>query len=161
MENNPTQKKIHIFFIIGLGFKALNSILEIFGGIFFLFTGSIVKLIPFLIQGELIEDPKDFIATHLQNILPYFSTHSQFYVSFYLFSHGIIKIILVISLIRNKLWAYPVTIITLLLFIIYQLYRLTFGFSIALVLLTIFDITIIILTWYEYQNIRNHPRFAK
>ena len=140
-----------MFFLIGLGLKALNSILEIIGGFLFLLTGSITKILQFLIQGELIEDPKDFIATHIQNILPYFSTHSQLYISFYLFSHGIIKIILVISLIRNKLWAYPAAITVLMLFIAYQLYKLTFGYSLVLILLTLFDILLVILTWHEYR----------
>lgn len=148
-------------FIIGLGLKAFNSILEIIGGIVFLFTGAVTKILSFLIQGELVEDPHDFIATHIQNILPYFSTHSQLYFSFYLFSHGLIKIILVISLIRNKLWAYPATIITLLLFIGYQLYKLTFGCSLSLMLLTVFDILIVILTWHEYKIVRNQPRFVR
>lgn len=159
MENNKGEKIIHTAFVIGLGLKAFNSVIEIIGGILFLFTGTATKIPSFLIQGELIEDPHDFVATQVQSIIPYFSTHSQLYFSFYLFSHGIIKIILVISLIRKKLWAYPATIVTLFLFISYQLYKLTLGYSLALVLLTLFDILIVILTWHEYKIIRNHPHF--
>jgi uncharacterized membrane protein len=158
---NIPEKNIRKVFVISLILKGLNSLLEILGGVLFLFTGSVTAILSFLIQGELIEDPKDFVATHIQHALPYFSTHGQLYASFYLLSHGIIKIILVISLLRNKLWAYPATIVTLFLFIAYQLYRLTYAYSLGFVLLTIFDVLIIVLTWHEYRLIRNHPRFSK
>lgn len=155
------EKYIHRVFIVSLILKGLNSLLEILGGILFLFTGSVTAILSLLIHGELIEDPTDFVATHIQHALPYFSTHGQLYASFYLLSHGIIKIILVISLLRSKLWAYPATIVVLFLFIAYQLYRLTYAYSIGFVLLTLFDVLIIALTWHEYKIIRKHPRFSK
>lgn len=155
------EKNIHKVFVISLILKGLNSLLEIVGGILFLFTGSVTAILSFLIRGELIEDPTDFLATHIQHVLPYFSTHGQLYASFYLLSHGIIKIILVVSLLRNKLWAYPATIVTLFLFVAYQLYRLSYGFSLILILLTLFDGLIIYLTWHEYKVMKTHPRFSK
>jgi uncharacterized membrane protein len=155
------EKNIHRVFVVSLILKGLNSLLEILGGILFLFTGSVTAILSLLIRGELIEDPTDFLATQIQHVLPYFSTHGQLYASFYLLSHGIIKIILVVSLLRNKLWAYPATIVTLFLFISYQLYRLTYAYSLTFVLLTLFDIFLIFLTWHEYKIIERHPRFSK
>lgn len=155
------EKNIHKVFVVSLTLKGLNSLLEILGGILFLFTGSVTAILGLLIRGELIEDPTDFVATHIQHALPYFFTHGHLYASFYLLSHGIIKIILVISLLRNKLWAYPATIVTLFLFIAYQLYRLTYEYSLTFVLLTLFDILLIVLTWHEYKIIKTHPRFSK
>lgn len=155
------EKSIHRIFIVTLILKGINSTLEILGGVLFLFTGGIASLITVLVQQELIEDPTDFVATTIQHALPYFSTHGQIYASVYLLSHGIIKIILVISLLRNKLWAYPATVITLGLFIVYQLYRLSYGFSIFLLALTLLDVALIFLTWHEYKIVRLHPRFAK
>jgi hypothetical protein len=40
----------------------------------------------------------------------------------YLSAHGIVKIVLVIALLLNKLWAYPWMIVVLVLFIGYQSY---------------------------------------
>ena len=148
------EKNIHRVFIVSLILKGLNSLLEIAGGILFLFTGSVTAILTFLIQGELIEDPKDFVATQIQHLLPYFSTHGQLYASFYLLSHGIIKIVLVVNLLRNKLWAYPAAIVALFLFIAYQLYRLTYAYSLGFVLLTIFDVLVVVLTWHEYKVVK-------
>lgn len=155
------EKYIHEIFVGGLILKGINSVLEIAGGIVFLFTTRITDTITFFIQNELLEDPNDLLAVQLKHLLPFFSNHGQYYASFYLLSHGIIKITLVISLLRNKLWAYPATIVSLFLFIIYQLYRLTYGYSLMLILLTIFDIILIVLTWHEYKIIEKHPRFSK
>lgn len=150
------EKNIHIVFIISLFLKSINSLLEILSGILFLFTGSITVILSLLIKGELIEDPTDFIAIQIQHILPYFSTHNQLYASFYLLSHGIIKIILVANLLYKKLWAYPATIIILFLFIAYQIYHLSYKYSLILILLTLLDTLIIILTWHEYKIIKKH-----
>lgn len=154
------EKYIHRIFILSLILKGFNSILEIIGGILFLITGSITTILSFLIKGELIEDPTDFLAVHIQNFIPYFSTHGQLYASFYLLSHGIIKIILVVNLLRNRLWAYPLTIITLFFFISYQLYKLSYVYSLDFVLLTILDVIVVILTWHEYRIIKKHLRFS-
>ncbi len=159
MEQN--EKYIHRAFFIGLIFKGLNSLLEILGGFLFLFTSKIAATISSLIQGELIEDPTDFTATHLQHYLPYFSSHSQLFASFYLLSHGIVKLFLVICLLRKKLWAYPATIVVLVIFIVYQLYRLSYGYSLTLLLLTFFDALLVWLTWHEYKVMRKRSMFQK
>lgn len=144
------EKNIHRLFIVSLFLKGLNALLEILGGILFLFTGSLTTILSLLIKGELIEDPTDFVANQIQHYIPYLSVHTQLFGAFYLLSHGIIKIFLVINLLRGKLWAYPATITVLILFIVYQVYRLSYSFSGFLVVLTIFDVLIIILTWHEY-----------
>ncbi|MDB5204558.1 MAG: hypothetical protein JWP09_586 [Candidatus Taylorbacteria bacterium] len=149
------EKYVHRVFIVSLFLKGFNALLEILGGILFLFTGSVTTILSLLIHGELIEDPTDFVATHIQHALPYFSTHGQLYASFYLLSHGIIKIILVISLLRNKLWAYPATIVTLFIFIAYQVYQLTYVYSLGFVLLTLFDVLLVVLTWHEYRVVKS------
>ena len=71
---------------------------------------------------------------------------------FYLLTHGLVKVILVVCLWMNKLWAYPLTIAVFGLFMLYQMARFTHTHSIALVLLTIFDGLIIYLTWMEFQR---------
>jgi uncharacterized membrane protein len=75
-------------------------------------------------------------------------------------SHGVVKIVLVAALLRNKLWSYPWMIAFLLAFIGYQLYRITFAPSIGLVGLTVFDAVVTWLTWREYQRQQSIRRRA-
>ena len=155
MDQIIKEKNIHRIFTISVLLKGANALLEIVGGVILLFTGAVTTFVQFLIQGELIEDPSDVLANLIQHYLPYFSNHTQLFAAMYLLSHGIIKIFLVAGLLRNKLWAYPTAITVFSLFIVYQLYRYTYTHSVFLILLTIFDLFIIWLTWHEYKILRN------
>jgi uncharacterized membrane protein len=75
----------------------------------------------------------------------------------YLLLHGAVKVVLVIALLLNKLWAYPCMIIVLLIFIGYQLYRIAMQPRAGLVALTIFDAVIVTLTWREFRRQRRIP----
>jgi len=68
--------------------------------------------------------------------------------------HGVVKIVLVTALLRNKVWAYPWMIAFLIAFIAYQVYRMTFAFSIGLLGLTVFDLVVVWLTYREYGKQR-------
>ncbi len=147
---------LHDSFEVGIFLKGLNGVLEIIVGILLIFINParLNQIIIFLTQNELVEDPKDFIANFIINLTRGYSVSSQHFGEFYLLSHGIIKVLLVWLLWRKKLWAYPLTIVVLILFILYQIYRYTYSHSFWLALLTIFDILIILLAWNEYVRIK-------
>ena len=58
---------------------------------------------------------------------------------------------LVGGLLAKKAWAYPLAIIFLGLFILYQLYRMSYQFSIGLLVLTVFDAAFVLLILREYR----------
>ncbi|MHB8652119.1 MAG: DUF2127 domain-containing protein [Minisyncoccota bacterium] len=152
MEQSPQREQtLRRVFRISIFLKAGNAILEIVGGVLLLFTKSIFTWVVYLAQNELIEDPGDFVARGIQHYLPYLSDHAQLFAAFYLLSHGIVKIFLAVGLLRNKLWAYPSAIVVFILFILYQVYRYTYTHSFFLVLLTVFDLVVVWLTWHEYK----------
>ncbi len=158
MEPERREKDLHFAFEAGLFLKALNAVLEILFGVLLLFTSTVSTVVTFLTHQELLEDPQDFFANVLQPVVPFFSGHTQPFVAIYLLSHGIIKVFLVVHLFRRKLWAYPASIIFLLLFIVYQLYRYTQAHSVILLLLTAFDISVIALIWHEYSRVKKIVR---
>jgi len=148
---------IHKSFEIGILLKGIDGILEIIGGILFksFSPARLDKLIVLLTQHELSEDPKDFIANHLIEWGSTLSISTQNFGALYLISHGAIKLIFVVLLWKRKIWAYPLTIVFLITFIIYQIYRYTISHSMFLIVLTVFDIIMILLTFLEYKRIRN------
>jgi len=81
---------------------------------------------------------------------------TQHFYAFYLLSHGIIKAALVIGLLRNKLWAYPASLVVLGIFIVYQLYRFSYTHGFGLIVLTVFDVFVMGLIWHEYRLVRRH-----
>jgi uncharacterized membrane protein len=153
-----TEQRIHQIFTLSVLLKGAHALLECASGVALalISTTSIVNLITWLTQDEFVEDPNDFVAIHLLRMAQDFSVTTKNFYVFYLSSHGIVKLFLVAGLLRNKLWAYPASLIVLGVFIAYQVYRFTYTHSIGLVLLTVFDLFVIFLIWHEYQLIRRH-----
>ena len=85
-----------------------------------------------------------------------FSVAEHNFYAVYLLSHGLIKAVLVIGLLREKLWAYPASFAVFGAFIAYQLYRYSFTHDIGLILLSIFDLFVIYLAVHEYRLLRKH-----
>lgn len=150
-------KVIHTSFTVGLIMKGIDGLFEIIGGVLLLFLNPdrMNSIIQFLTQHELSEDPKDAVANALIRLSSNFSIDAQSFGVFYLMSHGVIKCLIILLLWRRKLWAYPLSILSLFLFIFYQLYRYTIDHSFWLILLTIFDIAMIVLTLLEYRRLKS------
>jgi uncharacterized membrane protein len=152
------ERRIHQIFEISVLLKGAHALIECIGGLVlaFISTSAIASLVNSLTQEELIEDPNDFVAAHLLNLAQNFTVSTQNFYAFYLLSHGLIKVFLVIGLLRNKLWAYPVSLVVLGLFIVYQLYRFSYTHGFGLIVLTVFDVVVMGLIWHEYRLVRRH-----
>jgi uncharacterized membrane protein len=144
-------------FHVSIALKGLHALFETIGGIALLMIDPQMmnRLVLTVLQEELSEDPRDFIATHLFRAYQSFASGGKHFAALYLLSHGAVKLVLVLALFRNKLWAYPLMIITLAAFVCYQLYRFALTHSLAMILLTLFDLVVILLTWLEYGKQRS------
>ena len=153
------ERSIHRIFEVSILLKGAHALIECAGGLLlaFISTSTIAGLVKTLTQEELIEDPHDLVATSLMNFAQNFSVSTEHFYAYYLLSHGIVKLLLVIGLLRNRLWAYPASLAALGLFIAYQLYRYSYTHGIGLIILTVFDLAVIWLVWHEYQVVRRHP----
>lgn len=147
-------------FRIALILKGLDGVLEFVGGALLLFVTprQIGGLAGLLTQHELSEDPHDLIANALLHFTNGLTGGATLFGAIYLLLHGAVKIVLVVAILRNRLWAYPWLIAFLTVFIVYQGYRLVVGYSVGLTLLTMFDIVIVALTIREYALRRQHDR---
>ena len=152
------ERRVHQIFEISVLLKGAHALVECIGGLVLAFvsTSTITNLVYALTQEELIEDPKDFVATHLLSLAQNFTVSTQRFYAFYLLSHGVIKLLLVAGLLRNKLWAYPASLVVLGLFIVYQLYRFSYTHGVGLIVLTVFDVIVMGLIWHEYHLVRRH-----
>ncbi len=136
----------------GIIIKGISGGLEFLGGLILLFVdpSSIHKFLAFLTQRELVEDPHDKIATALFHFSQHLSSGSKTFLIIYLWLHAAIKLVAVIGILRNLLWAYPFSLISLGFLMIYQVYSMFIHFTIGMLLLTIFDVFILALIWREY-----------
>ena len=158
IEERMNQRRIHRIFEISVLLKGAHALIECVGGfvLAFVSTSAIASLVNALTQEELIEDPNDFVGTHLLSLTRDFTLSTQHFYAFYLLSHGVIKVFLVVGLLRNKLWSYPASLVVLGLFIVYQLYRFSYTHGFGLIVLTVFDIFVMWLIWHEYRLVRRH-----
>jgi uncharacterized membrane protein len=148
--------RIHRIFQISVLLKGVHALSECAGGIALalISTDAVASFVNALTQDELIEDPNDFIARHLLSWSQNFSVETKDFYSFYLLSHGLIKLLLVAGLLLEKRWAYPASLVVLGLFVLYQLYRFSYTHGIGLIVLTVFDIFVMGLIWREYNLVR-------
>jgi uncharacterized membrane protein len=143
-------------FNVALILKGLDGLLELLGGILLIVVSpeTINRLARSLTQHELSEDPHDFVARHLLRLTANLH-NTQTFGALYLLTHGLVKIVIVIGLLRREHWAYYVAFIFLGGFVIYQVYRMTYAPTVGLALLTVFDLFIIWLTWRDYRRMRH------
>jgi uncharacterized membrane protein len=143
-------------FEVSIILKGLDGLLELLGGLLLLAVSpaTINHLIGRLTQHELSEDPHDLIATRLLHFGNGLTGSAVRFAAVYLLVHGAVKVFLIVALLRNKLWAYPWLIATLVVFIGYQLYRIALVPTAWLIALTVFDAFVVWLTWREWQKQR-------
>jgi uncharacterized membrane protein len=140
MPPSANRSKLHVAFEIGLILKGLNGLLELIGGtLLLLFPPSVIQ--------RLVVD-----LTH--NELSRVSVGAKAFAAIYLLSHGVSKAVLVYALLKDKLWAFPSAIGVFSAFGIYQIYRYFVEPSGWLIALTVLDVIVILLTWLEWQRVK-------
>ncbi len=139
---------------MGISLKGLNGLLETLGGILLLANAQqkLSGFVVLMLDQELSRNPHDFVARHLLHATTQLAGNSRHFAGWYLISHGVVKVVLVIALLRNKLWAYPLMIAAIGVFLCYEAYRFTLTHSSWLILLAAFDVIVLTLTWLEYNE---------
>jgi len=142
-------------FGLGLLLKGAFALAEIGAGLFIYFANRhfLLALAHAVTRMELMGDPHDFVANHLLHAAQNLSVSDRHFTAFYLISHGVIKLWLIIGLLRKRLAYYPAAMIVFGLFIVYQMYRYSFTGSISLLFITGLDLVVIWLTLLEYRHL--------
>ncbi|TCG05975.1 hypothetical protein BZM27_29675 [Paraburkholderia steynii] len=150
----------HAAFRISLILKGAFATAEVAASIFAYIVEprQVVELLKGITETELATDPQDFVANHLLHAAQHLSLGTQHFAAFYLLSHGIVKLWLIIGLWRRKSGYYPTAILIFSLFILYQIYRFILTHSPFLIAITILDGVVIWLTYIEYRQLRTHMR---
>ncbi|MDA8095326.1 MAG: DUF2127 domain-containing protein [Betaproteobacteria bacterium] len=143
----------HRIFLVGVWIKGLAGLVEAIGGALALAVNPTLlrSFVLFLTAPELAEDPSDLVANFLRRSIRHYSGNVQLFTGVYLVAHGVIKIGLVVGLLREKLWAYPLSLWFVAAFVLYQSYRFAHTHSAWLLFLTAFDLGVMALIWREYR----------
>jgi uncharacterized membrane protein len=153
-------KNIHLVFEWSLWLKAILALSEIVAGLatYFVPQQLVLTFVLWVTRKEFAEDPHDLVANFLLHAVQNLSIGARKFAAMYLLAHGVVKLWLIIGLLRERLWYFPVSIAVFGLFIVYQVYRYTFTHSIWLLLITVLDIVVIVITWHEYRYLRGERK---
>ena len=136
------ERRLHHIFRISVAIKGVHALAEIAGGIALAFagTGVIVHWLDRL--------------RWLGQFARHFTPGEHDYYTFFFITHGIVNLVIVIGLWREKLWAYPATFAVLSLFIAYQLFRFAHVHDPGLIALSALDLIVMALAWNEYRLVK-------
>ena len=129
--------------------------MELVVGLLLVFVSphAINRVIFFLVQGELREDPTDIFANLLVHTTRS-ALESKVPASVFLIVHGVVKLGLVGGLATNRLWAYPAAIFVFAGLTAFQLYQLTQQYSLFLAIVTVVDVIVVLLVIVEFRYMR-------
>ncbi|GAA4754504.1 DUF2127 domain-containing protein [Sphingomonas daechungensis] len=152
------ERRIHGLFVLTVGLKGFYALVEMASGIalYLVAHDSIINFLSRFITEERLQDPQDWVASTAMKLAHSFSLETQHFYAFYLFTHGLLKLAVVIGLLREKLWAYPACFVVFSAFIVYQLYRYSFTQDVGLLLLSVLDAFVIALAVHEYRLLKKH-----
>lgn len=161
----PAEGILRRLFDIGIVIKGFDGTLELIGGLLFLFVthNELDHLVTIITQHELAQDPADPLSNAIVHFVSGLPEGTKIFGALYLILHGLVKVGMVAGLWMDKLWAYPVSISVISLFVTFQTYRLLFvHFSWPLLVFTCIDAIFILLIrheWY-YHHKRLHAQKA-
>ncbi len=151
--------RIHTMFRWALWLKGIFAMSEIAGGVAvgLVSQGLVVRLVDRVTGFDLSRNPEDIIANYLQQLALQFGEIRHF-AAMYLLMHGVVKMWLIVQLLRERIGFYPVALLVFGFFVVYQVYRFSLTQSWLLLLITLLDLVVMLLTWKEYQLLRSHRR---
>lgn len=144
---------------IGILLKGFDGVMELLGALLLIVVpaSAITHLTHFLVDTELNHDPHAFVAMHILHFGTKLAEGHNTFAILFLATHGAVKVGLVVALLRQKMWAYPLALIALSGFLVYQIYLLLTQATFGMVFLTVLDLIIIWLVWREWGNVKHSP----
>jgi len=153
MADQRERGTLHRLFQAAVVLKGIDGVLESIGGVLLLFVSpaALNRLVVALTQHELAEEPDDWLVAALRHGAESFSMETKHFASAYLIGHGVLKVFLAANLLRERLWAFPVALVALTVFAIYQSVRFSRTHSLLLLILTVVDLVVLTLILREYR----------
>lgn len=140
---------------LGIIIKGIDGFLELAAGVLLWVSPSLVHTLLMGIHNEFAEGSthhiKQYIAQYVGHLDTQLAAAGLTFLIIFLISHGVVKLALVYALLKKIVQAYPIALVILGLFLVYQVYAFIREPSIGMALFSILDAVIIGLVWREYR----------
>lgn len=157
MSEETSTRSTERLFRIAITLKGLDGALQLIGALILAFIPATVVtgFVNAVITRDLLGDPSGTLARHLETAAEHFAGGgTKTFAVAYLLAHGLLKLGLVWALARKWVRAYPVAMVVLAAFVVYEIYRAFETHSIALPFFAALDAVIIVLVYREYRNLK-------
>jgi uncharacterized membrane protein len=153
---SPGTRRTELLFRIALLVKAIDGAVELIAAVVLLLVSgaTVHRLIDDVLSRDLLGPPDGSLARHFVAGTAEFASGNRTFAVVYLGLHGVVKLALVAALLRKWMPAYPVAVVVLGLFVIYEIYRATQTGSVLLPVLAAVDVAIIVMIVREYRVLR-------
>jgi uncharacterized membrane protein len=153
---------LHWLFEASLVLKGTFAAGETLSGLGLLLTphGALLAFWAWATNHHLTQDPNDAMAVWFRDLATRFPGDLQHFYALYLLGHGALKFAMVIMLARRTLWAYPVAMVILAGFVLYQASEFVTHGSFVLLTLAALDAFMIALVWREWTVLKLHQNPA-
>lgn len=153
----PKTPEHPLWFRLGLWWRVFYGIVKVvFGGVlWWIAGGGIARLFYRVMSHEIAQDPSDFFVHFVGPKLAHLPVTVTHFVAFYFIFWGIAELFLSIQILKKNIWAYPVAIILLSVFTLYELFRVAHTHSFTLTVVILIDAAVVWLLYREYRRLRS------
>ncbi len=113
----------------------------------------LIDIVTTVMDYELLQKTPDILFTLISDLLSRHQFSVTYFLAFYFIFWGSVDAILSHHMLKDDLWAFPISLGLISLFIAYSLFRLTYTHSAVLAGVIIMDIVIMILIHKEYKKV--------
>jgi len=143
---------IRRLFDIGVILKGIDGALQTVVGLLLLLKADAIRgWLWMWISHRPGEKSGDLMATTLAKLAAILSSDTGTFAAYYLIGHGVVKVFLAVNLLRERMWAFPVSIVLFGVFTVYQFHRFTLTHSPTLFCLAVLDLVVIGLIVREWR----------
>ncbi|MCT1226074.1 DUF2127 domain-containing protein [Lactococcus lactis] len=134
--------------------KSIFAFVEFISGLLLIFVP--LDLIKATIQHLALGISLSPLSTMITNAGERLTNDATLFAIVYLLLHGALKLVTLALLWKKILWSYPLSILLLVGFILYQIFEFFNHGSISMLVLCAVDVLMIILTLLEYRKLKTH-----
>ena len=155
----PVQKDtsfVHRAFWLSLFLKGLDGALQLLGGLVVILfePGTLGKAYRWLTRFLMGKTSNNAEADFIKDAAHSFHISIEVLVCIYLLSHGIIKVLLVYGLLKEKLWVFPAALVGFGFFLTLEIYRIYQHFYWAILVLMCIDVFVVTMVILEWRKVK-------
>lgn len=158
IETKQEEKQIYQLFKWSILIKGAISVAEVIVGtlVMFIPVSVIMWMANYVVENIFAGNREGFLAAEIISNAEALAGMGTVLIGVYLIGRGGIKLGLIIGLLKNKLWAYPWSLVVIGVLVLFQVFELVKTLHLGIIFVTLFDLVVMYLIWREWNIVKRH-----